>query len=302
MPPVYAQCSGSSHARGFLLPSTTMRKVLVLNTTYEPLNVCSRAARACAPAQGQGRGARAVRRRLPQRARRLRAPLVIRLRSYVAHPAPTAVGAHLAARRLRARPAPLPVLRQRPAPHRGPRRAALQGRRRHVGQPRHLVRALQPQEGRPAAARRRPAPDAASRGRRSRRPSSTCTWTTSTRRWRPYLELRLLTRLTSRRLAGKRWCYTPRREDRRRQRAPAADRRRASRSPSTAARSSATSSAPRSPTSCSTAPCYALPVGARVTLWPGPNVVFVGKAVDEHRVLDLLSTETDDELADDETI
>jgi hypothetical protein len=47
---------------------------------------------------------------------------------------------------------------------------------------------------------------------------------------------------------------------------------------------------------------YRLPVGARVTLWAGPNVVFVGKAVDEHHVLDLLSTETDDELTGDETI
>jgi hypothetical protein len=47
---------------------------------------------------------------------------------------------------------------------------------------------------------------------------------------------------------------------------------------------------------------FSLPIGARVTLWAGPNVVFVGKAVDERSVLDLLSTETDDELADDETI
>ena len=47
---------------------------------------------------------------------------------------------------------------------------------------------------------------------------------------------------------------------------------------------------------------YALPVGARVTLWAGPNVVFVGKAIDDARVLDLLSTESDDELHDDETI
>jgi hypothetical protein len=45
-----------------------------------------------------------------------------------------------------------------------------------------------------------------------------------------------------------------------------------------------------------------LPVGARVTLWAGPNVVFVGRAVDEKNVLDLLSTESDDELRDDETI
>jgi hypothetical protein len=45
-----------------------------------------------------------------------------------------------------------------------------------------------------------------------------------------------------------------------------------------------------------------LPVGARVTLWAGPNVVFVGKAVDSSRVLDLLSAESDDALPDDETI
>jgi hypothetical protein len=45
-----------------------------------------------------------------------------------------------------------------------------------------------------------------------------------------------------------------------------------------------------------------LPVGARVTLWAGPNVVFVGKAVDERSVLDLLSTESDDELQAHETI
>jgi len=45
-----------------------------------------------------------------------------------------------------------------------------------------------------------------------------------------------------------------------------------------------------------------LPPGARVTLWTGPNVVFVGKAVDEHDVLDLLSAESDDELPGEETI
>ena len=46
----------------------------------------------------------------------------------------------------------------------------------------------------------------------------------------------------------------------------------------------------------------ALPVGERVTLWTGPNVVFVGKAVDDKSVLDLLSTESDAELDDEETI
>jgi hypothetical protein len=45
-----------------------------------------------------------------------------------------------------------------------------------------------------------------------------------------------------------------------------------------------------------------LPPGARVTLYTGPNVVFVGKAVDELHVLDLLSTEADDDLSDTELI
>ena len=46
--------------------------------------------------------------------------------------------------------------------------------------------------------------------------------------------------------------------------------------------------------------------GDRVTLWVGPpdktSIVFMGKAVDEHDVLDLISTETDDELDDYESI
>jgi hypothetical protein len=51
---------------------------------------------------------------------------------------------------------------------------------------------------------------------------------------------------------------------------------------------------------------YAFAPGARVTLWTGPpdksSIVFMGKAVDEHNVLDLISTESDDELDDYETI
>ena len=46
--------------------------------------------------------------------------------------------------------------------------------------------------------------------------------------------------------------------------------------------------------------------GDRVSLWVGPpdktSLVFMGKAVDEHDVLDLISTETDDELDDYESI
>jgi hypothetical protein len=46
--------------------------------------------------------------------------------------------------------------------------------------------------------------------------------------------------------------------------------------------------------------------GDRVSLWVGPpgktSVVFMGKAIDEHDVLDLISTESDDELDDYESI
>ena len=45
-----------------------------------------------------------------------------------------------------------------------------------------------------------------------------------------------------------------------------------------------------------------LPPGAAVTLWAGANVIFVGKAVDERSVLDMLSTESDDELPGGESI
>jgi hypothetical protein len=42
--------------------------------------------------------------------------------------------------------------------------------------------------------------------------------------------------------------------------------------------------------------------GSPVTLWVGPSVVFQGRAVSEHEVLDLMSTEADGELSADETI
>ena len=42
--------------------------------------------------------------------------------------------------------------------------------------------------------------------------------------------------------------------------------------------------------------------GDKVTMWTGPNVVFMGKAVDENTVLDLLSTQIDDQPGDYESI
>ena len=42
--------------------------------------------------------------------------------------------------------------------------------------------------------------------------------------------------------------------------------------------------------------------GDKVTVYAGPSVVFMGKAVDAESVLDLISTESDDELEDYESI
>jgi hypothetical protein len=42
--------------------------------------------------------------------------------------------------------------------------------------------------------------------------------------------------------------------------------------------------------------------GEKVTVYAGPSVVFVGKAIDATSVLDLMSTESDDELDDYESI
>jgi hypothetical protein len=42
--------------------------------------------------------------------------------------------------------------------------------------------------------------------------------------------------------------------------------------------------------------------GSLITLWTGESVVFQGRAVDEATVLDLISTESDEELSDYEQI
>lgn len=47
---------------------------------------------------------------------------------------------------------------------------------------------------------------------------------------------------------------------------------------------------------------FRFPVGSRVTLWAGGSVLFIGRAVSQDRVLDLMSTETDGELDTEELI
>ena len=70
-------------------------------------------------------------------------------------------------RRLRPRRLDVPVLRRALEPHRRPRHPALQGRLVGVGQHRRLVRAVQPAQGRPAARAGEHDPRAARRARRS---------------------------------------------------------------------------------------------------------------------------------------
>ena len=48
-------------------------------------------------------------------------------------------------------------------------------------------------------------------------------------------------------------------------------------------------------------PCP-LSMGARITLWAGPSVLFEGRVVADDQVLDLMSSESDGELPGDETI
>ena len=85
-------------------------------------------------------------------------PVVIRLVTYVQRPARHAPAQDHPPRRVRPRRLDLPVLRRRAEPDRRPRDPALQGRRLELGEHRRLVRAVQPPQGRPAAAPGRHAP------------------------------------------------------------------------------------------------------------------------------------------------
>ena len=133
-------------------------QVLVLNATYEPLNVCS-LRRACVLLlKAKAELVDALERPLRSASASLPYPVVIRLLSYVRRPA-RGRPAHHPPRGLRPRRPQLPVLRRRGRPPDGrPRAAALARRPVELGQRRHRLRAVQPPQGRPAAARDRHAP------------------------------------------------------------------------------------------------------------------------------------------------
>ena len=130
-------------------------QVLVLNATYEPLNVCS-LRRACVLLlKSKAELIDALEKPLRSASASLPYPVVIRLLSYVRRPA-GGRAAHHPPRRLRARRPQLPVLRRRGRPpDRRPRAPALARRPVELGQRRHGLRALQPAQGRPPAARDR---------------------------------------------------------------------------------------------------------------------------------------------------
>ena len=150
-------------------------RVLVLNASFEPINVCTvrRAAvlilknRAEMLEHGDwALHAESVTPAAPGRD----SPPHLR-----AHPARRPPPQDHSPSGLRPRPLDLPVLRPRTRqPHRGPRDPALEGRLVDVGQHRHLLRALQPAQGRPAPepGEHGPGPQAAG----ARAPRSSSTW------------------------------------------------------------------------------------------------------------------------------
>ena len=134
-------------------PTSAMSgRVLVLNATFEPINVCTvrRAVvlllKEKAELLERGRSA------LHSESSTLARPVVIRLVSYVERAARRAPAQDHAPRGVRARQLDLPVLRLALQPDRRSRDPALQGRLLQLGEHRRLVRAVQPAQGRPAAA------------------------------------------------------------------------------------------------------------------------------------------------------
>ena len=124
-------------------------------------------ARRCCCSRTRPRSSRSARRTCTGRRGSLPRPVVIRLVTYVRIPRDTHKR-KITRRAVFARDGwTVPVLRRPHEPHGRPRDPALQGRRLRLGQHRRLVRAVQPPQGRPAAApdQHAPAHEAAHAGR-----------------------------------------------------------------------------------------------------------------------------------------
>ena len=134
-------------------PTTAMGgRVLVLNATYEPINVCTVRRAVVLLLKEKAELLERGRWELHSESSTLARPVVIRLMSYVQRPARRPPPQDHPPRRVRPRQLDLPVLRIALQPDRRPRDPALQGRLLELGEHRRLVRAVQPAQGRPAAA------------------------------------------------------------------------------------------------------------------------------------------------------
>ena len=145
--------------------ATSSGRVLVLNASYEPINVCTVRRAAVLILKNRAEILEKGDWALHSESAHARPPGRDPAAHLRAHPARRAPPQDHPARGVRARPLDLPVLRPRARqPHRRPRDPALEGRALHVGEHRHLLRALQPAQGRPAAEAGEHGPGASAEG------------------------------------------------------------------------------------------------------------------------------------------
>ncbi len=163
-----------------------MRSALVLNATYEPLSVVSARRAACLVLADKADIIEEDGTTIHSPSLTLPSPLVIRLRYMVKVPFHRRT-ALCAARRVRARRLPLPVLRTDRRLDR-PRHAAVARWRAHLGERRRRLPSVQPRQARPHAGRGRHAPRPS-----VPRPRATAWVVVSVTRvpeaWKPYLAL-----------------------------------------------------------------------------------------------------------------
>jgi hypothetical protein len=138
-------------------------RVLVLNATYEPINVCTVRRATILLLKQKAELIERHRWTLRSEHTQLPRPMVIRLVTLRERAARDPPAQDHAPRGVRARRVDVPVLRRALEPHRRPRHPALEGRDVDVGEHRRVVRAVQPAQGRPAAGagQHGPAPPAA---------------------------------------------------------------------------------------------------------------------------------------------
>ena len=126
-------------------------RVLVLNATYEPINVCTVRRAVVLLLKEKAEVIEHGELQLHSATYTMTRPVVIRLCQLRSHPARHPPAQDHPARCVRARRLDVPVLRVSLEPDRRSRDPALQGRLLELGQHRRVVRSVQPAQGRPAS-------------------------------------------------------------------------------------------------------------------------------------------------------